>query len=164
MNAPAAGSGSVVTRIRSALGERVLACELQPRRAWVEIPPEAVTEASELMFGQIGARLQIATGVDTPGGIEVMYHWALDGEDCVVTLRTRVGHDSPALDSIAGVCAAAEWIEREMWELLGIDFRGHPDLRHLLLDDHWPEGSYPLRREFGRKRPPTSTGSGKGAV
>ena len=52
------------------------------------------------------------------------------------------------LDSIAPFCRAAEWIEREMWELLGIRFRNHPDLRHLLLDDDWPEGQYPLRRDY----------------
>ena len=68
-------------------------------------------------------------------------------------LANRGGHGQssnnraePVLDSIAGVCPAAEWIEREIWELLGVDFRGHPDLRHLLLDDHWPQGDYPLRR------------------
>ena len=47
---------------------------------------------------------------------------------------------------MALLCPAAEWIEREMWELLGIDFKNHPDMRHLLLDDDWPEGNYPLRR------------------
>ncbi len=35
-----------------------------------------------------------------------------------------------------------------MWELLGIRFRNHPDLRHLLLGDDWPEGKYPLRRDY----------------
>jgi NADH-quinone oxidoreductase subunit C len=44
------------------------------------------------------------------------------------------------------MCPAAEWIEREMWELLGIKFLGHPDLRHLLLSDDWPEDNFPLRR------------------
>ena len=89
---------------------------------------------------------KIATGIDTPAGIEVMYHWALDSEDCLVTLRVTVDREAPALESIAVMCPAAEWIEREMWELLGIEFRGHPDMRHLLLDDAWPEGNYPLRR------------------
>ena len=108
------------------------------------------------MLEEAGARLQIATGIDTPAGIEVMYHWALDSEDCLVTLRVTVGHEAPELDSIAVMYPAAEWIEREMWELLGIGFRGHPDMRHLLLDDEWPEGDYPLRKGyFAAKAAPT---------
>ena len=139
-----------VNRIRGALGDHVIAFE-QPsdHRVYLEIAPETVLEASSVMFEEIGARLQIATGIDTPQGIEVMYHWALDEDDCVVTLRTVVSRRAPELESIAGMCPAAEWIEREIWELLGVRFRGHPDLRHLLLDDNWPGDNYPLRRGFG---------------
>jgi len=64
------------------------------------------------------------------------------------TVRTKLDRDKPALESIAGICKGAEWIEREMWELLGITFKNHPDMRHLLLADDWPEGKYPLRRDY----------------
>ena len=137
-----------ISRIRGALADHIIAFEHKSeRRVYLEIAPETVLEASSVMFEEIGARLQIATGIDTPAGIEVMYHWALDDEDCVVTIRTLVGHEAPELESIAELCPAAEWIEREIWELLGTEFRGHPDLRHLLLDDDWPEGDYPLRKK-----------------
>lgn len=150
MNAPEPLGTGAVDRICGALGDHLLACHRKSaQRVYIDIPPDYVTEASALMFEEIGARLQIATGVDTAAGIEVLYHWALDREGCVVTFRTVVDRAEPVLDSIAGVCPAAEWIEREMWELLGVDFRGHPDLRHLLLDDHWPQGDYPLRRGKG---------------
>ena len=141
-----------VDRIIDALGERVLElARKSERRVYIDIAPESVVDASRLMLKEMDARLQIATGIDTPAGIEVMYHWALDSEDCLVTLRVTLDREAPALDSIAVMCPAAEWIEREMWELLGIEFRGHPDMRHLLLDDAWPEGNYPLRRsEFIR--------------
>jgi Ni,Fe-hydrogenase III component G len=138
----------IISRIRSAIGERLLGAQCKSaRRIYVDIDPDAVRDASRLVFEDLGARFQIATGVDTREGIEVMYHWALDGDDCLVTIRALLEHEHPAVDSIAGICPAAEWIEREMWELLGIDFRDHPDLRHLLLDDDWPEGDYPLRRK-----------------
>jgi Ni,Fe-hydrogenase III component G len=141
------GVDSTISKISGELGDRLLNLwHKSDQRLFFDIAPAAVTDASVLMFEKLGARFQIATGVDTREGIEVMYHWALDAEDCVVTLRTLVDHQKPELDSIACVCVAAEWIEREMWELLGIHFRGHPDLRHLLLDEDWPEGNYPLRR------------------
>ena len=138
---------SSVDRIIEALGDRALELvRKSERRFYIDIAPETVVDASRLMLEEMGARLQTATGIDTPAGIEVMYHWALDEEDCLVTLRVTVDREAPVLDSIAVMYPAADWIEREMWELLGIEFRGHPDMRHLLLDDSWPEGNYPLRK------------------
>jgi NADH-quinone oxidoreductase subunit C len=136
-----------ISRIEQALGDLAPKTERKSdRRVYIDIVPESVHEANSLMFGELGARFQIATGVDTRAGIEVMYHWAFDGGDFLVTLRTLLDPEAPELTSIATLCPAAEWIEREMWELLGIRFRGHPDMRHLLLSDDWPENNYPMRR------------------
>jgi NADH-quinone oxidoreductase subunit C len=55
--------------------------------------------------------------------------------------------DNPEVDSITPLFPGAEWIEREMWEMLGIKFKGHPNLKRLLLSDDWPEGKYPLRHK-----------------
>lgn len=136
-----------ITRIKQELGEHVLKIERKSDcRVYIDFEPVAVREASGLMLEALGARFQIATGVDTREGIELMYHWALDEENFVITLRTLADHAKPELDSIATLCVAAEWIEREIWELLGIHFRGHPDMRHLLLADDWPQDNFPLRR------------------
>jgi len=141
-----------VNRIRGALGPHLAGFEQKSEhRVYLRVAPETVTEVSELMFEEIGARLQIMTGIDTGEGIEVLYHWALDDEDCVVTVFTVVDRDAPELESIASFCPAAEWIEREIWELLGVEFIDHPDLRHLLLSDDWPEGNYPLRKDCRRR-------------
>ena len=136
-----------INAIQTRLGDAVLAVKRKSdQRIYIDINPDKLVDASRLMLEQPGARLQIATGVDTSNGFEVMYHWALDADGIVITLRVLVDHDSPELESIAPIYPAAEWIEREMWELLGITFKGHPDLRHLLLADDWPEGNYPMRR------------------
>ena len=137
----------IITTIQRQLGDRILAVlRKSDQRIYIDITPQSVQEASRLMLDEFAARLQIATGVDSSDGYEVLYHWALDKEGFVITLRVLLDHDSAELDSIALMCPAAEWIEREMWELLGIQFRGHPDMRHLLLADDWPEGNYPMRR------------------
>ena len=65
-----------------------------------------------------------------------------------ISVRTLLERDHPEIESITSVCPAAEWIERELWELLGVQVRNHPDLRHLLLRDDWPAGKYPLRRDY----------------
>jgi len=134
--------------IAAALGDRVLETyHHSDRRTYVEVRPEDVPSITRVVFRDLGARFQIASGVDTGTAIEILYHWAFDGLGLVVTLRTRLPREDPEIESLAGLCKATEWIEREMQELLGVRFRNHPDPRHLLLRDDWPEGHYPLRRD-----------------
>ncbi len=138
-----------VATITSTLGDRLQDMQ-QPseRRLYLEVDSRTIPDTARLLYDDLGARLQTASGVDAPGEIEILYHWALDGIGLLVTVRTRVDRDQPEIASITAICPAAGWIEREMWELLGISFQGHPDLRHLVLQDDWPEGKYPLRRDF----------------
>ncbi len=63
-----------------------------------------------------------------------------------VRLRVRLAGDDPVVDSLVSVWPGANWLEREIFDLFGIQFTGHPDLRRILLPDDW-EG-YPLRKDF----------------
>ena len=144
-----AAKQDILARIRDQLGDKVVGWhEKSAKRYYVEVRPEDVPAATRLMFKDLGARFQIATGVDTPTAIEILYHWAFDQHGFIVTVRTKLDRNKPEIESVASICKGTEWIERELWELLGINFRNHPDLRHLLLTDDWPEGKYPLRRDY----------------
>jgi NADH-quinone oxidoreductase subunit C len=61
-------------------------------------------------------------------------------------LRVEVDRNSPSIPSVASVWPAADWHEREAFDLMGIDFPGHPDLRRILCCDDW-EG-FPLRKDY----------------
>ena len=63
-----------------------------------------------------------------------------------VTLKVDVPDDDLAIDTWSSVYAGADWHERETWEMFGIDFRGHPNLRHIYLPSDF-EG-FPLRKDF----------------
>jgi NADH-quinone oxidoreductase subunit C len=93
------------------------------------------------------------TAVDWPGReprFEVVYH--LLSMDRRERLRIKAGvPESPAeIDSAAAVWPAANWLEREVWDMYGIRFRGHPDLRRLLLYEEF-EG-HPLRKDYPKER------------
>ena len=138
-----------LAQIREGLADKIVDWhEKSPKRFYIEVKPEDIPAATRFMFKELGARFQIASGVDTPTAIEILYHWAFDRMGFVVTIRTKLDRDKPEIDSVASICVATEWIEREMHELLGITFLNHPDMRHLLLADDWPEGKYPLRRDY----------------
>ena len=141
----------IVCGIKEKLGDRIVEWyDKSPRRTYVEVKPGDVPDATRVLFKELGGRFQIASGIDTPTAIEILYHWAFDSVDFIVTVKTKLDRDNPEIESLASICTGIEWIEREMWELLGITFRNHPDMRHLLLLDEWPEGKYPLRREYVR--------------
>ena len=63
-----------------------------------------------------------------------------------VRLKVRVSGNDPVVDSLVPVWPGANWLEREIFDLFGIRFNGHPDLRRILLPEDW-EG-YPLRRDY----------------
>jgi len=139
----------LLARVKEKLGDKIVQwTDKSSRRVYVEVKPEDIPETSRFLFRDLEARFSIATGVDTPTAMEVLYHWAFDQCDLMLTVRTKLNRDEPVIESIARICKGAEWIEREMWELLGITFQNHPDMRHLLLVDDWPEGNYPLRRDY----------------
>lgn len=147
----------LVGSIQSRLADAVLAVEERsPRRTWVTVRPERIREVVRYLFEDAGGRLATVTGVDGRDEIELLYHFCFDspsGEKGVVTVRTSAAKPTPEIDSVATLVEGANWIEREIYDLLGVKFRGHPDMRRLILADDWPEGFYPLRRESREKLP-----------
>ena len=81
--------------------------------------------------------------------MEILYHFTLEDINLLISLRVKLDKSRKLeIDSLVPVLEGANWIEREMHELLGINFKGHPDLRRLLLSDDWPQGVYPLRCDY----------------
>ncbi len=117
------------------------------KRVYIYINPANIVEVINYVFHDLKARFQIASGIDTPEGIEIQYHFAFDKLDRIVSICVLLDRENPEIDSACQGIKAIEWIEREIAELLGVKFRNHPDMRHLLLRDDWPKGKYPLRRK-----------------
>ena len=69
----------------------------------------------------------------------------------MVSVRSLLSRQKPSMPSLAPVIKAANWIEREMNELMGVEFEGHPDMRRLVLGQDWPQGVYPLRKDFSEQ-------------
>jgi NADH-quinone oxidoreductase subunit C len=77
---------------------------------------------------------------------ELNYHLLSLSRREPLRLRVRLPGDDPAVDSVVSVWPTADWHEREIFDLLGVRFEGHPNLRRMLLPDDW-EG-YPLRKDY----------------
>lgn len=90
--------------------------------------------------------LMSLTAVDWPDRLDVVYHLYSIALKHYVTLKVRVGKERPSIPSVASVWKAADWQEREVYDMFGVEFEGHPDLRRILLEQDW-EG-FPLRKDY----------------
>jgi NADH-quinone oxidoreductase subunit C len=89
---------------------------------------------------------QSLTALDTGDALGCVYHLFSYSKRHTFVVKTHAPRVSPVLPSVAGVWPAADWYEREAFDLYGILFEGHPDLRRLLLPEDW-EG-HPMRRDY----------------
>ena len=119
-----------------------------PTRVYIEIETHALPEFAAYIFRDLKARFHIASGMDTRSHLEILYHFSVEDLSLLISLRIKLRKDNPVAPSLTGIIEGTNWIEREIHELLGIDFEGHPDMRGLLLPDNWPPGVHPLRRDY----------------
>ncbi len=84
---------------------------------------------------------------EDPERFEVIYHFLSLPHGRRIKVKARVLEDDPALDSVTSIWQGANFMEREVYDLMGIRFKGHPDLRRILMPEDYDEG-YPLRKDF----------------
>jgi NADH-quinone oxidoreductase subunit C len=114
------------------------------------VPPELLRSTAEFCRANLEFNfLSDATSVDrfpAEPRFELNYHLVSIPKKSKIRLRTRVSGADAVVDSLVPVWPGAGWLEREIFDLMGIRFNGHPDLRRILLPDDW-EG-HPLRRDY----------------
>jgi len=99
-------------------------------------------EKEELQFDY----LYCITGVDYGADLGAIYHLRSTLYDHVIVLKTRTSDRvHPEFDSVSDIWQAADFHEREVYDLIGIKFKNHPDLRRLFLDNSW---GFPLRKDY----------------
>ena len=90
--------------------------------------------------------LMCLSGVDYPEHLTLVYHLFSTSRRHKITLKADVGRDGPRVPTVEGIWRVANWHERETYDMFGIVFDGHSDLRRILCPDDW-EG-WPLRKDY----------------
>ena len=140
----------VITLISSLFEERVIinkayADELHLEIAKNEIPILAV-ELGDWGFPLIQLTATDERGIH--GCFRLFYTFANDNEKFLIVVSVSIAENEPSFPSITNEVPAAHWYEREIRDLFGLDPIGHPDKRCLAVHEDWPEGLYPLRKDF----------------
>jgi NADH/F420H2 dehydrogenase subunit C len=113
----------------------------------LEIARASLVAACRFLRDQLGFDLLSSiSGVDMLDHLECVYHLRSLTRGQLLQLKVRVDKEKPEIDSVVAVWPTANWLERETYDMYGIRFLGHPDLRRMLLDDDF-EG-YPLLKSF----------------
>ena len=118
------------------------------KRLMIYIPKTNLLEVAEYLFKDLGYRYIIVTAMDSKEGFEIIYHFSDDSSGWIINLNVMLDRDKPEIESLTPVVYGAEWIEREIMDLLGIKFLNHPKPERFLFAEDWPDGKYPLRRDY----------------
>ncbi|MBI5836240.1 MAG: NADH-quinone oxidoreductase subunit C [Candidatus Eisenbacteria bacterium] len=144
-------AGPVAAALRERLGDAVLGEAEFRGEITLTLRKDRLLEALAFLRDEPALRFDLLsdmTSVDWPERAErfdILYHLNSTVHGHFVRVKVRVGDGEPC-PSATGVWGGANWLEREIYDLMGIPFEGHPDLRRILTPDDW-EG-HPLRKEY----------------
>jgi NADH-quinone oxidoreductase subunit C len=130
-------------------GSRILESKPDAMNPWSAIEPGAILEVSQFLRGEESLsmdHLELLGGVDYKERIEVVYVLYSMKHRHRYTLKCRMPRERPALHTVESIWKVANWHEREAYDMFGIVFEGHSDLRRILCPEDW-EG-YPLRKDY----------------
>ena len=118
----------------------------------LQVEPLAIKDVCDVLFRHpslLFDSLSCLTGIDNGpdlGTMEVVYHLYSITNNIQLNLKCEIQREAPVISSVTSIWKAADWHEREAYDLVGIRFEGHPDLRRILLPADW-EG-HPLQKDY----------------
>lgn len=141
----------IYDRLKAQFGESIIEVKLEGViDPYIKIAPANVADIASFLRDDADLQfdfLMCLSGVDyTKGILGVVYHVYSMTKQHKITLKVGVPVDKAEVQSVTNVWLSANWHEREAYDMFGIKFIGHPDLRRILLPDDW-EG-FPLRKDF----------------
>ncbi len=131
-----------------------------PRRIFISVDQKDFLEVIRILRNTLEVtHLSTISGVDKQESFELLYHFA--NAEASITIRVLIPRNDPHVQSICEIIPGAILYEREIQDMFGIVVDGIPDPRPLLLPDDWPQGQYPLRKDWKYERPPEKIPGGK---
>lgn len=145
-----------VEALRSAFGDSILEVKLFRGETTVIVVPQEVRKVASFLRDTPGLVYNFLSDIsavdyypdygDRPGRFGVSYHVYSLLYNRRLRLKAHVDEDAPEIPSVIQVWPAANWLEREIFDMMGITFVGHPDLRRLLMPEDWD--GHPHRRDY----------------
>jgi NADH-quinone oxidoreductase subunit C len=138
-------------RLKARFGDDVGPLSEPKIDAFCVVKRERIVEVARFLKSEPGLEmdfLEDLTAVDWPkrNVIEVVYHLLSYTHRHAIVLKVETDRAAPQVATVEGVWKTANWFEREVYDLFGVDFVGHPDQRRIMLPDDWV--GHPLRKDY----------------
>lgn len=122
--------------------------KVRPNRIRVKAEPGAVRDAVVAIKEHLTCeRLITISTTDSGKEFELIYHFT-GPHRTIISIATRLPRESPEIPTLSDILPPAGIYERQIHDLFGITFSGHPGLKRIMLNEDWPEGEYPLRKDW----------------
>jgi NADH-quinone oxidoreductase B subunit/NADH/F420H2 dehydrogenase subunit C len=109
------------------------------------VKPKSIIDVCKALKDAGYEHLSCITAIDWRNMWEIVYHITSYSKKETITIKAQLEYESPEIDSITSIWTGANWHERETFDLMGIKFKGHPDLRRILLPEDFKQ--HPLKKE-----------------
>jgi len=144
-------AASIHSRLREKFADRIVSVDEAVKDPFAVVEAGAIVDICRFLRDDAGLSFDVLSnqsGVDykADGYIEVVYHLYSYTHRHYAILKARVPRDAARMPTVEGVWKAANWLEREIFDLLGVHFTDHSDLRRLLMPEDWV--GHPLRKDF----------------
>lgn len=145
---------SIFEYLQIKFGESLELTEAEVGQSWIQVPAHGIKEVSkflrddpELCFNT----LMCLSGVhySNENKLGVTYHLHSTTKNRTLVLKVNVPEDDPRVQSVESVWKTADWHEREAYDLVGVVFEGHPNLKRILTPQDWK--GHPLRKDYERQ-------------
>jgi NADH/F420H2 dehydrogenase subunit C len=140
-------AGELATHLPEVVGESVTVTRMNGGLLGLTLPPERLVAAARFLRDTLGFDLLTCiSGVDMGDHLDSIYHLRSLSHNWLLQVRVSLPATEPQVESLVGLYSSANWLEREEYDLVGIVYLGHPDLRRIMLDDDFQ--GHPLLKSF----------------
>jgi NADH-quinone oxidoreductase subunit C len=139
----------IYERLKGRFGERVLEAIDKKPDPFAVVDPAALVEICHYLREDPELAMDCLsneTGVDYKDRVEVVYHLFSYRHRHGAVLKIKLPREQPRVATVENIWKSANWMEREIFDLVGVNFEGHSDLRRILMPEDWP--GHPLRKDF----------------
>jgi NADH:ubiquinone oxidoreductase subunit C len=127
--------------------------QTSPKRLYLLCESENAYKVNRFVFEDLKARFVVATGIDSDNCYEIIYHFSYDQLGTFLNVKAFIrDRNNPHIESITPFIPGAEWTEREIHDILGVEFKNHPNMKKLILADNWPDGKHPIKKDYEYKK------------
>jgi NADH-quinone oxidoreductase subunit C len=144
---------AVHERLLSRFGDKITGANLEAASPFAVVAADAIVEVATfcktdpaLAFDNLMCQSAVDYLKETPPRFEVVYHLLSYKHAHTFALKVHLPRENPAVATVEGIWGVANWHEREAYDMFGIAFLGHSDLRRILLPDDWI--GFPLRKDW----------------